>query len=643
MGKYGRKPISFQLADYQHGTNTVLKASDVGKRYRSRYPRKQCVDCLDIMLNNNKRRPPLSAYNAAVPGRIRGLHVYTQNDGTERHLVVVETVLYKVNTDTGVLTQLYDFGGTAGEAWFFDYLNVCFVCNGTKMIKVEGDTAYQVGINEPAANTVSAVAGGSLAVGAWSVYVVYARDDGAGNVLLYSRSPDTAGTATTSGGDLSLQITIPNSSDPQVNNKIVFAKGPSDTAWVYYGETGDNLTTTITITSDANRDGDKVYSVLAATNYVPGAIEYLHVHDKRLIGNVGNTIFYSLQEGVVYDLERFDTSANFLILPFDVQGFFTIGRHLFVNTPNGLIKIPYGDFNQQWERVGAINDNPHYFKYFRTVDTLDSNRVIGFTQNGCRTFDGEQWSRWDITKDIKPDFKKMIQGAGTYNQPCGLVVTRDNRTEYIVSFRDLTVSSVMNNIRWVLNVDGYEVFQENNFIAPWEKWGVGCNYMAIDKNNNVYYAQQQETLSTLSTETTGNMKDLNVYIGDLLLSENLTKPMIQSGDIIPDMEAKVRLQTLRTLAKHSNSFDVQIQMISGSTQSVANNVPTRYSQFRLDVSRLGVDRLYNNTPVPKKIKLKRKLEDYGFYIIISQLTQEDRFFELMELNLYGQLIKGRLI
>ncbi len=82
-----RKLTPIRCASFPDGLNTVDQAYDVGSRYIGRGdekdPRngwKQCVDCLDIMLHNNQRRPAVQAINSAVAARITGLFPYLRYD-----------------------------------------------------------------------------------------------------------------------------------------------------------------------------------------------------------------------------------------------------------------------------------------------------------------------------------------------------------------------------------------------------------------------------------------------------------------------------------------------------------------------------------------------------------------------------------
>lgn len=634
-GKSDMKPI--KMANYQHGLNTTKRTSEVASMYKARYPRFQCVDCKNYMLHNNRGRPAVKAINSSISGRSYGSHIFTRVDGTEILLQVVGQKLYSQNATTGVLSELFDFGGS-GEAWFFDWMDKCWITNGTKVIKVEdATTAYQVGIDAPESVTAAAATGGSLADGDYGIYVSYARKESGVNVL-YSKGQLIATVTCGSGKNKITVSNFANSSDEQVNNKVVWIDSVAASVYYFYHETDDNTSTSFSISDDSAENTALVYSVLAADNGVPGAFEYLHIHFKRLWGLIDKTGYYSLQEGNVYDLERFNTSATY-IFPFQVLGMFTLGKHLYFNTAEGLIRLPYGDPFGGYERVGSNQISPMYFKYPGTIAAY-GNMVMGLTPKTFGIFDGERWYENDFSRDIKPEISAIVSGYGSKNRPCAIIARVNNRVEYRLSYRDKTVSDDMNNQSLVLNLDELKIFDKEDFIAPWEKWDIGANYFAVDSNENLYCAQANDVTSVVYKNRTDRYYDENVYKGNDITSEIPTK-LVRSGTFIPGMDAITIFQQIRTLSKFSLPYTVRIQVVSRSTSAGSSTVSPSVEGARFGIARFGVDRFAPDIEEPNRTKIKA-VKGYAFYVEIKQEVEDDKF-QLLELELISYLTRGRQI
>lgn len=634
-GKKEMKPMA--LARYEDGLNTDLRTSEVAKKYKARYPRFQCVDCNNIKLSSLEGRSAVKAINSSVSGRIYGSHFYVRTDGSEIKLLAVGQKLYSQNTTSGALTELFDFGGT-GEVWFANWLDKCWVTNGTKVIKVESATvAYQVGIDAPTGASAAAAAGGSLPDGDYDVYISYARKVSGTNVL-YSKG-QSLGTVTLGSGNNTISITCANSSDSQVNNKVVWVDDNGSSVFPFYYETGDNTTTAISISDKTAENTSLLYSVLAAGNDVPGAFEQTHVHFKRLWGYIANVAYYSLQEGNVYDLERFGSTQT-ITYPFEITGMFTLGEHLYFNTTEGLIRQPYGDPFSGYVRVGSNQVSPLYFKYFRTVASF-GNLVMGFTPKTFGIFDGERWLSNDLTRDIKPEVVKMNSGFSADNRPCATIRRASDRVEYIVSYRDTTVSKNINNQSLVLNLDEMKIFDKEDFIAPWEKWDIAANYWAVDSGDNIYGSQSNDTTSVVFKERSDRYYDENVYKGDDITSEAPEKK-VRSGTFIPALDGIATFEQIRTLSKFSLPYTVRIQVVSRVSVTGSSTVsPTVSGVPRFGIARFGVDRFAPDIEEPIRTKIK-PIKGYAFYVEIKQ-TVEDSTFQLLELELLGFITKGRMI
>ncbi len=622
---------------YRGGINSNLQETEVGKRYLSRNPIKQCIDSLNVMLDQNKRRPAMEAINGNMAGRIWGNYIYEQIDGTETLLVVIDDTLYSQNKTTGALTSLLSLGGGA-ESWFANFEDKCFVTNRTTVGKVEGVAAYQVGISAPSGASVSsATSGGSLADATYDVYVSYARKVSGTNVL-FSKG-EYLGTTVISGGGGSGKLTISdffNSSDPQVNNKVVWVDRIADSVFKFFHETGNNSTTDFDITTTSAEDGTLLYSVDAANNDVPPALEFLHIHDNRLWGSIDNTLYYSLQYGNIYDLERFDTTNQIIKYPFNIDGIFSINEHLYLNTTGGIIRQPFGDIAERFDRVNCY---PRRFKFFRTVDSWNDS-VIGWTNDGCRIFDGVTMSQ-DLSYDIKPDAAKVLSGAATNDQPAGKILFRDNRTEYHTLYLDTSVTLEKNNRRLVLNLDKLAFLNRDTVIAPWEKWSVSGNYMTIDSGNTMYTAQSDDTRSVMYVEQTKRMRDLNVWVENVFRTSVIPTVQITTPHWIPNIREKLWLVQLRGLAQQTQDFTITIYMIqnTGATQVVTQS-PEVEDVFRLGIGVLGVDRLAPNKPNPFRNGVSRFAKGYGFYLVIEQ-TAEDPQWQLLDLLISGYATRTR--
>jgi hypothetical protein len=621
-------------SDYSDGLNTVLKANDVGDRYSGRTPIRQCVKCLDIFLHNNKRRPAVKAL-ATIAGRIVGLGSYLRYSGDDNLLVSHGNLLSIADKTDGSLTQVADFGGS-GEAWFANWLDKCFVCNGTKNIKVEGTNSYQIGITPPSGVAAAASAGGALADGVYKIYAGYARRESGVNVL-YSSGQSIAD-VTLGGGNNTISISnFANSVDPQVGNKVIWMTDAGNSTYYLYAQTGDNTTTAFTIASDAGKIVSIIYSVAAMRNNVPPAFSYIFAHDKRIWGSNSNALYFSLQEGNVYDLDRFDTVNNFINFPFEIQGIFAIGADLYVNTPGGIFRQPQADTGARYERVLSNTGRPLYFKYFRTVASW-SGAVIGLTNDGVQVFDGERWSG-DLTKDIRAEIDRIYNGYNAAVVPCGAVYRRDSRMEYHLSYHDRQVSSGMNNRRLILNLDKVSLSQDGPK-APWDMHTNGANYLSVDSSETMFSAQANETTSVIYKDRTDRMVDEGIYKGNSIAT-GVPAVIVRSGTFVPDLTAYVRLRQTRTLAKFLKAFGVRFQIVSRSTPAALTSFePNSEGTFQLNVSRLGVNRLVANEPIWDRQGLPPTLKGPAFYVEFTQ-TEEDKEFELLDLTVHGTVVKTR--
>ncbi|RPJ55960.1 MAG: hypothetical protein EHM12_11370 [Dehalococcoidia bacterium] len=639
---YGKRELNpLSIADYEHGLNDTERVSDVGKAYFQRYPRHHCVQCNNVVLDQMKHRPGSEAIKSDISGRLWGMDFYKQDNGSETLLVVVGQKLYSQNTSNGTLTELYDFGGS-GETYFQTFANKCWITNSKNVIKIEGTTAYQVGITPPTGVVATASAGGSLPDGVYQIYVSYSRYSGGIN-LLFSLGQNIASVTLGTGNNTIAITNFANSSDPQVGNKVVWMTDAGGSLFYLYYQTTNNTTTAFNITSASGKSTAFTYDIYAATNYVPGAFEYICVFDKRVWGSIGNTLYYSLQQGNVYDLERFDTSSDFIIMPYPIEGIFQLNGYIYLNTKFGLIKQAPDPYSR-YEIIGSGNITPTYFRYPRTVAS-DGSSLMGVTNKGFHIFDGDKWYTNDFSKNIKTSINNLYSCSTTYFWPAATIATRSNRTEYHLLYKD-TTSGTMNNRRLVLNITKTQILDKEDFIAPWEMWDNSGNYIAVNSSNNVYVGQNHSTTSVVYKEQTSTCQDINIYIGNTLTAQRNIPYLIRTGTITPELDSITKWENIRILAHFLRSFYVRIQPVNKSEIDIESElIPTLQNTvegFILDESVLDVDTFGGMGDEPQRYRLPGGRKGYSFYVEITQ-TEDDKDFQLMELDLHGYLTRGRMI
>ena len=573
-----------------------------------------------------------SATFPGTPGK--GIHVYEKSDGTEILLSASGTKLYTIDLGTGNPTEIYDFGIT-GEVYFVNYMGVCFACNGTKMIKYDGTTAYQAGIASPVGVTAALAAGGTLPNGAYQIYVGYARKVGGANVLYGSGQLVSTVTCTTGNNSIAFSD-FADSSDPQVNNKVVWMTDADGGTFYLYHETGDNTTTTFTITSAVSRDDTRQYDVLAAFNHVPINPQYLFVHDNRIWYTSGNQAFFSLQAGTVYDLEKFDTEAdgNILTFPYQLAGGFVLGSNICLNTTSGIVILPNGDISQAYEVKGA----PYYFKYFRTVDVWN-NTAIGVTNDGIRLFDGESFSAVNISRDIKAAIQQCYTDASAVFTPCGKVIRNKNsvRLEYVLSFVDTTVSGFLNNRQWVLDLDSLNIASADSYNTQWEQWQHGYQYIATAKDSVIYCMQSLAGESNIVRFASDTTADKWIYNDQGVFLTGLTNRelKITTGERVPDLLGYCRWLYLHLygLASGDITFMVGIgdDFSRNSTGTFVHGSTAQplFDEAQFDVAVFGI-----NTVIKKKLNMNKKMKGNSVFVEITQ-TADD-----VDLNFNRVLLTG---
>lgn len=494
----GRKevgPVIF--SDYSGGLATAEPAHAIKDN--------QASETLNVIFQKHGilRAPGLSGIKneAIFTAPLRGWFKYKLPSGTDKYLAVVGFKLYDVTTSDGTLTELHTMQSDA-ECFGVNYHGKFWIVNGTDVIKIESDlSVYRIGIVAPTSGfSASAVAGGTLPVGDYGVYVSYSRQVG-GTTILHS-APLYVGVVTVDGTQ-KISVSTIASSDSQVSHITVWMTAADGSVYYWYAE-GTNATGTIEIASDSINE-DLVMLERCAGNQVPGSLKTIYAHGGRLFGTVNssNEIYYSYQAQNVYDLERWPTEYHIPTIPFVALSFFAIGKNLYVNTVGGPFVFEGGDIAAKPDPIiqGAGNNQILYFPWnmLKTIQEYN-NLVYGITSDGFRYFDGIQFSI-DLSKHIKPEIDKITNGAGTYN-PYGIIHRRSGkRTEYQVSYRDDKLSADCHNRTLVLNLDTLLVVDNDNYRAAWEMWGHGYGGAVVSAVGTLIVAQFSSYSGTIANET----------------------------------------------------------------------------------------------------------------------------------------------
>lgn len=634
--KFGKEEVNILFSDFSGGVNLSEDMNVIRKN--------QVQVCVDAILRKNGiQRPPgravLGSFDLTAP--VQGMFNYQQFDATEKLHMISGGKLYDVNKTSGAPgSSKFDMTGSA-NAYAVTYLDKNWICNSAKVIKVENATAYQVGITAPSGVAVQAKAGGSLPDGTYTVFASYGRGNN-----LYSQG-ESLGAVVLSGGNNTIEFTsFPNSADAQVSNKVVWITEPSGTITYFYHETGNNTTTAFDITDDSGKNTTLTYGVLAVNNQVPGAFEYIHAFDGRLMGSIANVVHYSLKNVAnVFDLERF-FSGNTLTLEFDIQGIFHLGKHLFFNTPQGIIKIHNSDFNSQPDHV----ERRWYFKYWNTVVDYRGGK-LGLTNDGVKLFDGEKFIDYDMSIDVRPEIEKIYNSTAGF-EPCGVIFRRGTiaqRTEYHLTYNDDNLSTTSNNARLVLNLNKLEFLPEKKVIAPWEQWTSGATHMVVDKNENFFNAQSHASLPKLYTENNNNTYNNGIYKNDGTVGGATDEIYlkVETRAVLVDMKGRMEWQLMRTMIKQAkeSTFTLIIRDVFDRTSAHTIGTGEGGSLWAEDADDVGgmvwdVDVWDTNTLGPRKTKLPRNMKGYIVYIRMEQ-TANDPNYNIQKTEINGVITLSR--
>lgn len=576
---------------------------------------------------------------------LKMLSMYRDFAGTERLLALSNGTLYDVDyagAGIGSITSLYSLTGT-GEGWSCDSHGKHWVCNGTAVVKVESGTAYRVGIVSPSGVSAAASAGVGLADGEYSIYASYGRRV-SGVDKLYSQG-QYVGSVTLGSGNNRISITsFANSTDPQVGQKVIWIKSPSESIHYFFYATNDNTTTSFTISSASAKNTSLVYEVDALDNGLPPAGTFIYAFANRIWLLKDNIIYYSDKvSNSEYNLEIFRTK-NTVTTPYKCTGLFNVGTDLYVNTDCGILIMPGAD---PTAIIYMIEPRWH-FTYMRTVARWN-NGVIGLTNDGVRIFSGGQFTNFDVSIPIKNQIDS-IYGSPTNFQPCGYVFRRNFRNEYHLMWQDEDIGTSVNNIHTILNLDTLYYNSPNDYNLAWEFQPYSGNYATVSPTyNTVFVGQSHASASKIYQESTTTDQSIYIYDREGTLYTSLTDyaALLRSKIILAGIKGTCWFKRLYVLHQNLANFNVkvvvadQFQKDSGnlgiSTSSGVGGEVAIYDSSVYDASYYPVD----NASITKK-KIKDGLKGRTCYIEIYQLGN-DFTFRLMDISIVADYEEGNFL
>lgn len=646
-----KKEIAESFSNCSWGTNLSDPPTELLK-YQVKYSRNAILSANGFYFRRGYKNIDISG---GWGGSFQGIFEHIWKDGTTIILAVNNSILYSIDLTAKTKTVLYSGTGT-GTASFASYLGSCFVATGGALVKVEKVSttisAYRVGIAAPTAGTAAAAAGGTLPDGVYHVYISYARKVSS-TIVLYSK-PLQLSDVTLGGGSNTVSITsFANSADGQVNDKVVWMSDAAGADIYYYGETNDNTSTTVTVTSNANRNASIRMDVFAYYNELPPNFTYICAFNNMLWGSVTNVVNYSLQSsGNVYDMERFYTK-NALTFPQSIYGIFSLGQDLFLNTMNGLIKIPEGKPYSQ-----TLDINGVYFINMNTVCEYNE-RKIGLTNFGVRYFDGTRFSEYDLGANIRAEINLGLNTTSTYRFSA-LLMKRTfvnesdkkslSRYEYHLSYNDDSLTTKNNNRRLILNLDGMFQLDNGANVTPWEVWTNGFSYGIFTRSGIDIYGVNHTTLSAiLFKEDPDSTIDEGVYLedGTLGTSTSYLTAIVDTPTKIYPLDAMVFWTHAAILRQASikTTIIVAFDELNLHEQQVESTpADSESSYFKWDVSGSGWDEGKWTIDKPEIITHvigENALGNLMYLRIIA--IGDDPYYNFKKIEMYGQLNRNMLL
>jgi hypothetical protein len=596
-------------------------------------PDSQCADALNLKFKKRGFSRHMGCENLtakdACTDYLRGLFAHETVSGTDYLYTAFGGKLYSISKTTGALTELYDLTGTE-EFWAGSHFGTFYAANGASVIKVEGTTASPVGIVAPSGTTAAgATSGGSLADGTYGIYVCYSRKISGLNVL-FSKG-QLVSSVTISGGGGNGKITFSNfanSSDGQVNNKVVFMTDADGSTFYQYHETDNNTTTSFDITSDSAKNNSITYTAFASTNDRPGNLTFLFAFDNRLWGVINNVLYYSLKSAPnsTYNLERWP-ALNKIEYPYRITGLFSIGKHLCINTAgNGIIIQPNADVTARYEHI----ETRESFKYMRTVADWRGGK-IGLTNDKVGFFSGEtfQFEEWDYGVNIRPILKEIWAAPSTNFQPVGITLRREDRIEYALSLRDTRVNLTNNNRTYVLNLSRTMFVNRDQYRAPWEIVGRGFNYACVDDDNTAYFGQSFNGSSTIYKELTTATTEVGIYSDTgTYLDEAANMPALwQSRTVLKNLFAKQIIETVRKLISIKADLSVGIFIADDQSRSATQEMTVQEAGLNQSVwdTMLWGDNWSSEGDQMAEVKAYDGEFGYTWYLRLEQTANDVEF------------------
>ncbi|CAK0768810.1 conserved hypothetical protein [Gammaproteobacteria bacterium] len=570
---------------------------------------------------------------------MEGLKFYLQEDGTELLMASGAGSVQEVTKTTGALAVRFALGGT-GNACMKSFANAFWVCNGTGICKIENNVGYRVGIVAPVGATATAKAGGSLPDGVYKAALSYYRKVSS-LIVLYS-APQTVANITLGGGNNTVTVSVPDSSDAQVGGAVLWMTDAAGSVYYSYGTLDGAGAYVFDVTSAAGKSVGLNMEVEALYNQLPANFIWLDFHDNRMFGvdpTTKHRVWYSNKMGTVYDLERFPAQGlqnNYIDYPFEVLGVISLGQHLYVNTKGGLIVQPYGDPTVKYEWV----DKRYYFAFMNTVVTW-GGKLIGLTNDGVRVFDGQAFS-----PDLTAKIKNIISGIYTVvagHGPCGAYKKRTNRSEYHLSYIDTTIGTANNNQRLILNLDTLQYLGEGNIAASWELHDHGAEHIAVDSLGNMYCGQSVTGASTIYGESGTNADDRYFYnkAGTFLTAQTSKALKVFTHTEFPAMNARCRFQVLRCAAKLTTPITIKITAGGKYGISGTRTIGDGAGIARFGTAVFGVDRFASEGFQQFKRGLQQNLNGYSGWVYLEQ-AGNDIGLQILKTSVDVEPAQGRM-
>jgi len=529
----------------------------------------------------------------------------------------------------------------ANDAEFVDYLGTCWITDTKKVFKIRGNDCFQLGIDPPTGASASAVAGGTLPDGTYQVYAGYARKVSGTNVL-YSQG-QSLGAIVLGSGNNTVRVSLSNSADAQVNNKVIWMTDADGALTYFYYETDNNTTTTIDVANADDANTAITYNNYAVNNEKIGGdnvpvFEHIHAFNGYLWGSKDNVVYYSLQNEINhYDMERFYATRR-RVLPYQVTGIFDAGGHLYFNTPSGIIMQPQGKPNVSY----IITEKSWHWHDMNTVCDF-SHGKIGLTNNGIRKFNGEtgRFDDYVISRKITPEIDKIY--AYTTFRPAGAIVRNKLRTEYHLTYCDESISNASSNARLVLNLDALEYYPEKRVRAPWEKWDNGANWMVVRLSGTMYQAQSHATAPKLYRESTTNSYDNGIYLQDGTLggATSASRWYIKTRSVQSRPGTKIRWNRLFSTILASANVTLRVHVSDGFKIVFTENTLGKNSASSVwGTMEWGLGYWAMDSSLPIKNKLPLTTKGKIAYLTIEQL-ENDIDINIQKMTLAGIQHKTR--